>query len=124
LGTTWTIEGAELAAISGLSNMLSFDGSASMTLEKIVDIGEERCAAISLKHIQVDGTMLSDDNEVMKFKLGGSGSYYRSLSSFIDIEGTVQGSMVIEGEIIVEGEKAKLKVAGPVNIVIETKKVR
>lgn len=112
IGTTWTLDGPQVAYFSGLGNLLSVDGSASMTFERLVDCGGDKCAIISVRRLELSGEML-DEGNVVRFKLGGSGAIHRSLSRFIDTKYSFEGTMKMNTEMLVEGKKVELTVVGP-----------
>ncbi|RJX35554.1 MAG: hypothetical protein C4531_01665 [Desulfurivibrio sp.] len=83
-----------------------------MTFEKLVDSGDEKFAAISVKRMELEGTML-ESGTLVRFKVGGSGMVHRSLSSFIDTRLSFAGTMVMDEEILIEGKKVKMNIVGP-----------
>ena len=90
-----------------------FSGLASLTFDKIVECGEEKCAAISLKRVELSGDMLVD-GEVAKFEIGGFGTVIRSLSDFIDLKTSIEGTMSVEGKTIIDGKEFVLHMIGPI----------
>lgn len=116
IGAEWRLDGPQIAYMSGFQNLLSVDGSASMTFEKLVDHGGEKCAVILVKRLELDGIMLNNTGNVVRFKLGGSGAIYRSLTKFIDTKWSFEGTMMADGEIILEEQKVKMNIVGPINV--------
>lgn len=115
VGTTWTLDGPLLAYIAGLENLLSVDGSASMTFKKVTDCGEDKCAVISLNRMEVHGETLVNGN-VAQFKIGGYGTVKRSLSKFIDNSFLFEGTMKIEFETLSNGKRIRAIIVGPVKM--------
>lgn len=120
VGTTWALDGPQLAHICGFGNLLSIAGSANLTFDGIVQCGEEKCAAISLKRIELSGDMLVD-GEIVKFELGGYGTGLRSISNFIDIESSIEGTMRVEQKTIIDEKEVVINIVGPIKSISSEK---
>ena len=54
VGATWTLDGPQIAYLLAASNILSVQGSASFTFERVAPCGEDPCAEINIKRLRSD----------------------------------------------------------------------
>jgi hypothetical protein len=112
IGGTWTLSGPQVAAISGLGDMLTVNGSATMQLDRVFTRDGESFAEISVKRLEVDGTSLDENNNILRSRVGGHGSILRSLTRFVDAKTTFEGTATYEGETKINDQFAHMTLAG------------
>jgi hypothetical protein len=114
-GESWVVDAVELAALLGLDRALSVDGKATFTLDRVADEDGDRRAVVSYR-LEIRGSVLDDDKSPVDFKLGGSGVVRRSLTSYLDVSNRLTGQQYFEGTRVEEGKRARVTVAGPVEM--------
>lgn len=115
LGETWTVSGSRLRRLCGMSDALSFDGTGMFTLADLVVRDGEKCAVVRAQ-IEVRATTLDEQNQEVMMEIAISGTIYRSLKSYLDVDADLSGQL--RGQCWVPGERQAIKVntAGPVTV--------
>nr|VFJ70482.1 MAG: hypothetical protein BECKFW1821C_GA0114237_102322 [Candidatus Kentron sp. FW] len=116
IGTSWTVAGPQLVYMLGVGNLLSADGSAHFTFEKLEKCGDDDCALISIKRLEIKTKMLDNDGDIMQVNLGGQGVIFRSLSDFVDTKVSLNGTMSVEGTKLINGASIQITVVGPLEM--------
>jgi len=115
VGESWKVEGSRLRRIAGMNNALAFQGTATLTFEKVVQHLGEECALIRFQ-MDVKARGLDEDNRDISIELAVSGFEYRSLASLTNINTELSGQMKLTGSTIVEGKVVGVTFAGPVKL--------
>lgn len=114
IGETWSATPMAVRRFMEIDDVLSAQGTITLTLRNIVVCGNEKCAQID-KVVEASAKFLTD-NEEMDYQIGGTERTLRSLVSFVDLESSFAGEMVMKGDHQVGDRMVRIEHRGPINI--------
>ena len=114
VGESWEVPAQAVKRWLG-HDLIRSEGTAVLTLEKITEHEGERCAKV-LMEISAGGSMLDPDGNELEITIGVDGYIYRSLETYVDLAGEMEGLMILEGEVKQDGSLIGIKVTGPIRV--------
>lgn len=114
IGESWEVGAASMKRWLG-HDLIRSDGRGRLTFRGLAEFGGERCAVIDAT-IDAVGQLEDPDGNLLELRIGMEGTIYRSLESHLDLTGTMEGLMVLEGELEQDGAAIAVKVTGPIKV--------
>lgn len=110
VGESWTETGAELRRWLG-SDVLSARGEVKSTLLAVESQQGEKVAVIESLG-EIEATTVDDENNELKMTLGLQGKMRRSLDRGVDLEGSADGVVKVQGEVVQDGARMSMTMTG------------
>jgi pimeloyl-ACP methyl ester carboxylesterase len=114
IGESWEVGATSMKRWLG-HDLIRSDGRARLTFRGLAEFSGERCAVIDAT-IDAVGQLEDPDGNLLELRIGLEGTIYRSLESHLDLTGTMEGLMVLEGELEQDGTAVAVKVIGPIKV--------
>jgi len=114
IGESWEVDAAAMRRWLG-HDLIRSEGRARLTFRGLGKFSGERCAVIDVI-IDVVGELEDPDGNLLELGIGLEGTIHRSLESHLDLAGTMEGLMILEGELEQNGVIAVVKVTGPMKV--------
>ena len=114
IGESWEVDAAAVRRWLG-HDLIRSEGKARLTFRGLVEFAGERCAVIGAS-IDAIGQLEDPDGNLLELGIGLEGTIHRSLESHLDLAGTMEGLMVLEGELEQDGVAVVVKVTGPMKV--------
>ena len=114
VGDYWQVSGTRLAGIVGENGATSFDGTAKFVFDGVVQKGGEACARVRAS-FEYRCTQAGETANVELWMVY-SGTVYRSLVSYLDVDIHFAGGFTMRQRSTVEGEKSSLTASGKLTI--------
>ena len=114
IGESWEVGAAAVKRWLG-HDLIRTEGTARLTFRGLSIFDGEQCAVIDAS-IDAVGQLEDPDGNMLELSIGLEGTIYRSLESYLDLAGTMEGLMVLEGELEQDGVGVAVKVTGPMKV--------
>ncbi len=114
IGESWEVDAVAVRRWLG-HDLIRSEGKARLTFRGLGEFSGERCAVIDAS-IDAVGQLEDPDGNLLELGIGLEGTIHRSLESHLDLAGTMEGLMVLEGELEQDGMVVVVKVTGPMKV--------
>jgi hypothetical protein len=114
IGESWEVDAVAVRRWLG-HDLIRSEGKARLTFRGLGEFSGERCAVIDAS-IDAVGQLEDPDGNLLELGIGLEGTIHRSLESHLDLAGTMEGLMVLEGELEQDGVVVVVKVTGPMKV--------
>lgn len=114
IGESWEVDASAVRRWLG-HDLIRSDGKARLTFRGLSKFDGERCAVIDAS-IDAVGQLEDPDGNMLELSIGLEGTIHRSLESHLDLAVTMEGLMVLEGELNEDGVEVAVKVTGPMKV--------